>query len=112
MVPLFVFLIALPTLVTAIPMSWHITQDVGSESGQKSCAITSLGHDVTARLTETPDAGKPAWSVRVGFDNQPGSLRYLRINEKYYTTDQESFIGAEAEEIVRRLSAPGEFAFE
>ena len=112
LVPLFVFLIALPVFVTAIPMTWYITRDMDPEAGQRSCAVTSLGRDVTARLTEAPEVDKPAWSVRVGFDNQPGSLRYLRINDAYYTTDQESFTGAEAEEIVRRLKSPGEFAFE
>ncbi len=110
--PLFVFLIALPTLVAAIPMTWYVARDAGGGAGQKNCAVISLGNDVTAQLDEAPEAGKPVWSVRVGFDNHPGSLRYLRINEAYYTTDQESFTGAEAEEIVQHLKSPGEFAFE
>ena len=52
------------------------------------------------------------WTVRVGFDNQPGSLRYLRINRSYYTTTGVVFYGPEADAIVALLKSPGEFAFE
>ena len=50
--------------------------------------------------------------MRVGSDNQPGSLRYLRVNERFFQTDEPNFRGAEAAAIVELLKTPGEFAFE
>jgi hypothetical protein len=53
-----------------------------------------------------------AWAVRVGVDNQPGSLRYLRIGKRIFQTDKARFEGAEAAEIVARLKRPNEFVLE
>ena len=98
--------------IDAIPMAWRIDRESGAASGHKSCSVISLGGDVTARLSKDRRAKTAAWSVTVGFDNQPGSLRYLRINKTIYQTDKDSFRGSEAAEIVARLKSPGEFAFE
>lgn len=97
--------------IDAIPMIWRIDREIGSASGHKSCFVVSLGRDVIVRLFKETHA-RTTWTVRVGFDNQPGSIRYLRINKRYFQTDQPSFRGAEAEEIVAFLKLPGEFAFE
>jgi hypothetical protein len=96
----------------AVSMVWRIDRHTDDGSGAKSCMVASWGRDVTARLSKPPGAKAATWSVRVGYDNQPGSLRYLRIERKIYTTDANRFLGREAEEIVARLKAPGEFAFE
>jgi hypothetical protein len=98
--------------VGAIPMTWRIRWESGAAPGHKSCFIISRGGDVTVRLFKQGQTTTPIWSVRVGFDNQPGSLRYLRINKRYFQTDQQSFRGAEAGEIVALLKTPGVFAFE
>jgi hypothetical protein len=50
--------------------------------------------------------------VHVGVDNQPGSLRYLRVGKRIFQTAEERFDGAEAAEIVVRLKLPGEFVLE
>ncbi len=102
----------LPRHIAAVPMTWHIERNTGSASGQRLCSVISLGGDVSARLLKEGPAGDAAWSVAVGFDSQPGSLGYLRVNRKYYTTDKPSFRGAEAAEIVALLKSPGEFVFE
>jgi len=101
-----------PRRVAAVPMVWHVERLAGSASDHRSCSVISRGGEVTARLLETGQVQPPAWSVVVGFDNQPGSLRYLRINDSYFTSDEPLFHGAEAEAIVALLKSPGEFAFE
>ncbi len=98
--------------IAAIPMAWRIERVVGPESGDKSCFVISSGGDVRARLFKERRAKAAAWSLRVGFANQPGSLRYLRIGKRYFQSAEESFRGAEAEEIVERLKSPGEFVIE
>ena len=98
--------------IAGIPMAWRIERHAGSASGDKSCFVISSGGEVSARLFKERRAKAATWSLRVGFDNQPGSLRYLRINKRYFQTAEESFRGAEAEEIVERLKSPGEFVFE
>ena len=98
--------------IAAIPMAWRIERVADPASGDKSCFVISMGGDVRARLFKEPRATAAAWSLRVGFDNQPGSLRYLRIGKRYFQSAEESFRGAEAEEIVERLKSPGEFVFE
>ena len=98
--------------VDAIPMTWRIERRSDSEAGAKSCLVISLGGNVTARLSKRRGASAGTWSVRVGYDNQPGSVQYLRINKKYFQTDRRSFRGSDAAEIVELLKAPGVFAFE
>ena len=98
--------------IAAIPMAWRIERVADPASGGKSCAVISIGGDVSARLFKERRATAAAWSLSVGFDNQPGSLRYLRIGKRYFQSAEESFRGAEAEEIVERLKSPGEFVFE
>jgi len=98
--------------IAAAPMTWRIDREAGSESGHENCFVFSRGGDVIARLSRARQAKTTTWSVLIGFDNQPGSLRYVRINKKYYTTDEQSFRGPEADEIVGLLKSPGELAFE
>ena len=98
--------------VAAIPTAWRVERTSDPSSGARSCALVSSFGDVTARLGREPGAETASWSVAVGFDNAPGSLRYLRIDKAVYTTAEERFRGAEAAEIVARLKAPGAFAFE
>jgi hypothetical protein len=107
-------LVALPPAVgtAAVAMVWQVARHTDAESGAKSCVIISWGRDVTARLFKGRRAEAATWSVRVGYDNQPGSLRYLRIEKTIHTTDSLSFDGREAAEIVAQLKAPGVFAFE
>ncbi len=98
--------------IAGLPMAWRIERAVGPESGDKSCLVISMGGEVRARLSEEGRGKAAAWSLSVGFDNQPGSLRYLRIGKRYFQNAEASFRGAEAEEIVARLKLPGEFVFE
>ncbi len=98
--------------IATMPMSWTLEQVIDSGTGDRYCLVVSHGRDVTARLAWTSGAGTAAWSVIVGYDNSPGSLRYLRIGEAYYTSDRPSFRGHEAKEIMARLKSPGEFVFE
>ncbi len=98
--------------IDAISMTWRIHRETGSASGHKSCLVIAGGGDVTVRLFKERQAKTPTWSVRVGLDSQPGSLRYLRINKRYFQTQQQSFLGTEADEIVELLKSPGVFAFE
>ena len=98
--------------VANIPMSWAVEQSVDPKTGDRTCQVVSHGRDVTARLTRESGARTAAWTVIVGHGNSPGSLRYLRIGEVYYTSDRLSFRGVEAKEIVDRLRSPGEFVFE
>ncbi len=98
--------------IAGIPMAWRIERVADPASGDKSCLVISMGGEVRARLSEEGRAKAAAWSLRVGFDNQPGSLRYLRIGKRYFQSAEESFRGAEAEEIVERLKSAGEFVFE
>ena len=98
--------------IAGIPMAWRIERVADAASGDKSCSVISTGGDVSARLFKEARAKAAAWSLSVGFDNQPGSLRYLRIGKRYFQSAEDSFRGAEAEEIVERLKSPGEFVFE
>lgn len=98
--------------IAGVPMAWRVERQVDPASGDKSCFVISMGGDLRALLFKDRRATAAAWSLRVGFDNQPGSLRYLRIGKRYFQSAEESFRGAEAEEIVERLKSPGEFVFE
>ena len=98
--------------IDAISMTWRIHRETGSASGHKSCLVIARGGDVIVRLFKERQAKTRTWSVRVGLDTQPGSLRYLRMNTRYFETDQQSFRGTEADEIVELLKSPGEFVFE
>ncbi len=98
--------------IAGVPMAWRIERVTDPASGDKTCLVISMGGEVRARLSEEGPAKAAAWSLRVGFDNQPGSLRYLRIGKRYFQSAEDSFRGAEAEEIVARLKSPGEFVFE
>ncbi len=98
--------------VAGVPMAWRIERVADPASGDRSCLVISMGGDLRARLSEEGRAKAAAWSLSVGFDNQPGSLRYLRIGKRYFQSAEESFRGAEAEEIVERLKSPGEFVIE
>lgn len=101
-----------PREISALQMVWQVERNAGSASGTRSCAVISRGGDVVARLGDLRQGPPPAWSVVVGFDNEPGSLRYLRINDSYFTSDKPSFHGSEADAIVALLKGPGVFAFE
>ena len=98
--------------IAKIPMSWTVEQSIDSGTGDRICLVVSRGRDVTARLAQESGARTAAWTVIVGHDNSPGSLRYLRIGKAYYTSDRPSFRDSEAKEIVGRLRSPVEFAFE
>ncbi len=98
--------------IAGLPMAWRIDRGADPASGDKSCLVISMGGEVRARLIEEGRGKAAAWSLSVGFDNQPGSLRYLRIGKRYFQNAEASFRGAEAEEIVARLKSPGKFVFE
>lgn len=98
--------------VVGIPMAWRIERESDAALGHNSCVLASRGGDVVAHLFKARGANTATWSVRVGSNNQPGSVRYLRINTRIFQTDQPSFSGNQAMEIVRLLKSPGEFAFE
>ena len=97
--------------IEAIAMAWRLVQATDAATGRRSCAVVSLGGDVTARLVEA-GPGPATWTVVVGFGNQPGSLRYLRVDKAIYTTAESEFEGREAGDIVARLAKAVEFAFE
>ena len=98
--------------IEVIPMAWRVERENDAASEDRSCFLISWGSDVIVRLHKPNQAKAATWSVMIGFDNQPGSVRYLRINRKYFTTAEQGFRGTEAEEIVKLLKTPGEFAFE
>lgn len=96
----------------ALPMAWRIEREAGSGPDERACTVVSMTGEVRARLAEPDEGGAAAWVVRVGVDNQPGSLRYLRVGKRIFQTDQERFDGAEAAEMVARLKRPGVFVLE
>ncbi len=97
-----------------IAMSWTLESRVDPATGDKSCLITSLGGDITARMSLDSQDYTTIWSVMVGFDNQPGSVRYLRIDGEVFQNAEASFQGDVADDIVARLitPTPGLFVFE
>ena len=98
--PLLLVSLLLP--VAALPMAWRVEREPGDGTSGRACAVVSLGGELRARLAEPEDGGEPAWAVRVGVGNQPGSLRYLRVGKRIFQTA----------EIVARLKLPGEFVLE
>ena len=98
--------------VDVIAMTWRVDRQDDAASGGRSCFVISWRSDVIVRLHKPRQATAATWSVMIGADSQPGSVRYLRINRKYFTTAEQGFRGTEAEEIVKLLKTPGEFAFE
>ncbi|MEE8203500.1 MAG: hypothetical protein V3R74_07055, partial [Alphaproteobacteria bacterium] len=72
--------------IDAIEMIWRVEREIDPASGRKSCFVVSLGRDVVVRLSKERQAKTATWSVFVGFDNQPGSIRYLRINRRIFQT--------------------------
>ena len=98
--------------IRGLPMAWRIDREIDPVTGDRSCAVISFGGHVSARLVKERRAKTASWSVRVGRDNQPGSLRYLRIDRRYFQTDEPDFRGAEADAIVGLLKSPGEFVYE
>ncbi len=112
--PLLLVSLLLP--VAALPMAWRVAREPGDGPGGRACAVVALTGEVRARLAEPEGGGPgesvPAWAVRVGVGNQPGSLRYLRIGKRIFQTDRARFEGAEAAEIVARLKLPGRFVLE
>ena len=103
---------AAPRPAAAISMSWSVESMINQDNGQKTCRVISLGGDVTASLSQEGQELEAVWSVLVGVDNQPGSLRYLRINRERFQTDEPSFLGSDAAAIVALLKDPGYFVFE
>jgi hypothetical protein len=94
----------------AAPMAWRVERGAVA-SGERVCRVLSQHRHVTVSFAAVAGA-QPAVTVEVGFDNTPGSLRYLRINREVFQTDRSRFDGAVAADIVRRLAASGEFAVE
>ena len=90
-----------------IAMSWSLESRVDPATGDKSCLITSLGGDITARLSLDSQAKTMTWSVMIGFGNQPGSVRYLRIDGEVFQNAEASFQGDVADDIVARLIFAG-----
>ncbi len=103
-----------PQAAAMIAMSWTLESRVNPATGDKSCLITSLGGDITARMSLDSQDYTTIWSVMVGFDNQPGSVRYLRIDGEVFRNAEASFQGDVADDIVARLITPipGLFVFE
>ncbi len=101
-----------PTSTKALSMAWRIERRTDLASGDKTCTVLSIGKSVVVRFIRQPVTGRSSVSVWIGSNNQPGSLRYLRIGRKIFQTDQDRFIGPEAADIVKRLKLPGELAFE
>ena len=108
--PLLLVLMLLP--VAALPMAWRVEREAGSGPSERSCTVVSLGGELRARLAEGEGGGTAVWAVRLGVDNQPGSLRYLRVGKRIFQTDKARFGGAEAAEIVARLKLPEVFVLE
>ncbi len=108
--PLLLVSLLLPA--ATLPMAWRVAREPGDGSGGRACAVVSLTGELRARLAEPEEGGVAAWAVRVGVGNQPGSLRYLRIDTRIFQTDRVRFEGAEAAEIVARLKRPGVFVLE
>jgi hypothetical protein len=104
--------ISLLRQISAIPMYWRIERRIDPDSGDRSCSVISRGDNVTVRLLKQQQVTIATWSVLVGFDNHPGSLRYLRINRNYYQTSEQGFRGPQATEIVDLMKSPGVIAFE
>ncbi len=104
--PLLLISLLLP--VAALPMAWRVERELGAGPGGRSCSVVALTGELRARLAE-PDL---AWAVGVGVGNQPGSLRYLRVEKRIFQTAEARFEGAEAAEIVARLKLPGVFVLE
>lgn len=102
------------TAVAVIPMAWRVERMIEPDSGLETCRVVSLGGDVVARLSREHwgQGSEAVWSVMVGVDNVPGSLRYLRIDRKIFQTAEPSFRGDDAADIVARLKVPGRFVFE
>ena len=98
--------------IAEIPMSWRVERVTEPDGGHKTCRVLSLGGDVIAILSRSRRGREAVWSVTIGVDNRPGSLRYLRIEEKIFQTAEPSFRGAAAADIVARLKAPATFVFE
>lgn len=101
-----------PRPAAALAMAWRVESMTDAQSGAKTCQIISLGEDVTARLAQATPEGEAVWSVLIGYDNQPGSLRYFRVNWKIFQTAEASFTGDDASAIIALLKEPGEFVFE
>ena len=101
-----------PWAAAALPMAWRVERQTDFGSGSKTCVVVSLGEDVAVRFFKKHSTVRPSVSVRIGFDNQPASLRYLRVNRKVFVSDKDSFVGPVADDIVERLKSRGQFAFE
>jgi len=108
--PLLLISMLLP--VAALPMAWRVEREPGDGLGTRACAVVSLVGEVRLRLTEAKSGAAAVWTVRVGVDNQPGSLRYLRVGKRIFQTAEARFEGAEAAEIAARLKLPGDFVLE
>ncbi len=80
--------------------------------GGKACVVVSTGHHVRVVLLRITAVSRTQVHVKVGFENQPGSLRYLRVGRKIFQTARDRFTGREAAYIVKQLQMSSEFAFE
>jgi hypothetical protein len=107
--PLLLISMLLP--IAALPMAWRVEREPGDGPGTRACAVVAMTGEVRVRLSEA-EGSAAAWAVHVGVDNQPGSLRYLRVGKRIFQTAEARFEGAEAAEIVARLKLPGDFVLE
>ncbi len=105
-------LVSLLVPVAALPMAWRVERELGPGPGVRACVVIGLTGELRARLAEPEEGGAPAWTVRVGVGNRPGSLRYLRVGKRIFQTAEARFEGAEAAEIVVRLKLPDVFVLE
>lgn len=80
--------------------------------GGRACTVISTRGDLRTRVEQHSGLARLVMHVKVGRNNQPGSLSYLRIDRRMYQTDEERFTGAEAEDIIGRLATSDEFVVE
>jgi hypothetical protein len=66
---------ALSREIDVILMTWRVERERDTASGERICTQISWGRDVSLRLHKPNRAKAPVWSVTVGFDNQPRSVR-------------------------------------
>ena len=87
---------------SAMAGDWKTTVDKSEASGISYCSIDTGSGLIVALVME--DDGPTRWAVSIGYSNEPGSPRYLKVDQRRFYTTKDWFSPGDSDEIVFALS--------
>src|SRR4030095_4814176 len=87
---------------SAMAGDWKTTVAKSEASGIPHCSIAT-GSGLIVAIVLEPN-GRTSWAVSIGYSNEPGSPRYLEVDQQRFYTTEDWFNPGDSNEIVFALS--------